>query len=232
MNNFRIIGCIAMAMTISAISSTGAASQNTPRQPYRVPSVAEMLTAFEREYERPTNFRENKDGGWVFTVLSETDRYGLRDRVDPVLDGLEKLAMSSRSPNVRLHAVSWLAASGETGGLGTGLKRMDIPARLARVYQANQAASLIVRGVLQRMAFQANVPESVNFLRDVAQVDRPEDRGSDEPAPYFAIEELSKMGEPGRNALRVLHAQGLVRNQGAKAHLEELAKRDFRRAGR
>lgn len=142
--------------------------------------------------------------------------------VDSILDGLERLALTSDNLSVRTSAAIWLGTPGETDPPMPG-----IVVRLERVYRSSEDFA-VRRALLTPAMWQRDTAAAVSFLELVARDDRPEDRVSDEPPPLIAVQHLADLGPRGRVVLERLNQEGSVKNRRARVQLDWLAKRDYR----
>lgn len=135
--------------------------------------------------------------------ITYPDRYP-RARVDSVINGLETLALTAESQDVRTQAAAAL-------GLGASAQRglAGMFDRELRVYR--NSTSGLVRGViLHFMSDQTERERAILFLRSIA-TQGPEHQDFD-GAPLIAATKLSEMGAEGRGVLADLHEKQLLRD--------------------
>lgn len=220
----RYVHAVAASCLLAVGCVGGARAQVHPAQ---VPPIEEILESFARyNAARGTPEQNQMNSGPLLGILSDPAQYG-GHLVEPVLEGLERLALKHPSVFTRQAAAAWLSSAGDMTPMGTGLRRLDVVARMQRVY-AQSTESVIRDAIIDRLAMQANVPEAVRLLSEIASTNREEDRRSEFPEPYLAINGLAKMGSAGHEALRDLLSQGRVRNPRARDYLQYLAERNFR----
>ncbi|MGD8869236.1 MAG: hypothetical protein PVI01_16565 [Gemmatimonadales bacterium] len=158
--------------------------------------------------------------------------------VNAVLDSLERVALTSNDHDQRVTAVLGVSAPGRFW-LYTQPGAEEPPAeirypgivdRLARIYRQSDDYWLQL-AIIDLMALQAERARAVDFLEQVARESHPEDAGTEWPLPLEAVIRLAEMGAEGRAAVERLHAQNAVRNPSARAHVEGLIRRGFKKPG-
>ncbi len=178
------------------------------------------LQCFDQMQRLDQRICSSLKGEVVMAVVLEWRRYR-PVVVDSILDGLERLALTSDNQRVRIAAAIWLGTPGEMDP-----PRPGIVDRLSRVYRTCDDQA--VRRALVGPAFsQRDTAAALQFLEMVARDDRPEDRGSDEPPARGAVQYLARLGPRGRAVLERLQREGGVKNPVARANLNYLAKGDF-----
>lgn len=170
---------------------------------------------------------------------AQQDRFLPPSIVNAQLDSLEKVALTSLNPDERRAAVTRLSAPGWTRS-DRELSEVRYPgvvARLARVYR--QSNDYWTRySIIRLLMPQVERADAVAFLEGIAQEPGPP------PAPpgvalvddkwslqELAVGALTHMGDQGEASLRRLHAGGTVREVTARATLDRLARRGFKRIG-
>jgi hypothetical protein len=168
--------------------------------------------------------------------------------VNTRLDSLEQVAVTSGAGDRRWQAAlgisgfgrRWMLTQRDVTAPPAEVRYPGIVARLARIY--GQSDDYTLRDlIIGEMIQQGERAEAVAFLAEVAQA--PPDpapavqpgvgRVWDDrfPLQFDAIGTLTYMGLEGRAVLERLHAQGTVREQMARAYLDQLARHGFRRQG-
>jgi len=168
---------------------------------------------------------------------------GSVQRVNARLDSLERVALANRSFEQRLSATVGIASPGGLWFVAhpgsetppPEIRYSGIVERLVRIYRRSEYS--VRNAIISLMIHQAERAKAVAFLAEVAQEPAPPPVAGvaivDDtwPLPYNAIMRLTHMGPEGRATLQRLQAQGTVREPMARAELEELARRGFRKAG-
>jgi len=127
-----------------------------------------------------------------------------RARVDSVIDGLERLALSADPQFVGSSAAAALTIAGAAESALPG-----IFGRVLSVYR--RSSSAVVRGmILQCMYYENDRGRAIAFLKSVAAQD-PANRDFD-GAPFMAAMALREMAEDGRVALTDLRDKNLLRD--------------------
>ena len=177
----------------------------------------ELISALVREKQTPGGYDPASHD--ITVVLTHRSDYPA-PYVEAILRGLEQLALTGDSPDLRRSVVLWLAIPGS--------RRSTHPvpgtvARLARLYRRDPA----VRGVVvSAMADLAERQEALAFLERIA-VQAPEDADFPESAGR-ALATLVAMGDEGRAVLKRLHDTRAVRDLQARYELSVLASRGYR----
>ena len=160
------------------------------------------------------------------------DRLPPAAALNPMLDSLEEVALTSDNLDRRLTAVLALSGPGRWWRL-TGaeeppseIRYPGIVERLVRVYRENPQNFGIRYAIVGLMSQQAERRVAAVFLEEVAATERTDD--SQTVLQNEALSGLLYLGPPGRAALQRLYAKGTVRDPIAKATLEEFAARGFR----
>jgi hypothetical protein len=162
-----------------------------------------------------------------------------QERVNAVLDSLERVALTSNDPDQRVSAVVgvsqpgrfWLYTQPGPEEPPAEIRYPGIVDRLARIYRQSDDYR-VKSAIIDMMALQAERAQAVGFLEQVARESQPEDAGRDWPIPLQAVIKLAGyMGAEGRAAVERLHAQNAVRNPSARAHVEGLIRRGFKKPG-
>ena len=184
--------------------------------------VDSILSVFERDVRaRAIN---NRGSRRVFAILYAPEGYAARR--DSLLDGLERLALTSDSEHVRHSATSNFAVAGTTE---VPFPKEGIVPRLMRIYQSKNAP-LVQLSIRNYLPVQADRPAAAALLRSIAAGpdpfagQRPDPIGDDR---VEALHRLSEMGEEGRAVLQAMHRNGEARSPWARTVLEQMARRGF-----
>lgn len=186
------------------------------------PPVQVMIADFEQAMVNPS--RLPSGCCWVVRLILHRSDYS-PELLTRVLDELESVALTSSNANVRLYAIGMIATAGEDIDDRTP-GRLDAVERLVRIYQDERTPVNLKRAALTRIFHQANRDAAIQFLVHVASSGLPGD-DTDWPVSYLAIDMLSRRGERGREALRLLHEQGTVTSARGRGYLQYLAERGF-----
>jgi hypothetical protein len=177
-------------------------------------------------------------------ALGQQDPFLPPSVVNTQLDSLEKVALTSGSPDARRAAVTrisapgWIRSDQPEGPVSPEVRYPGIVARLVRIYQ--QSDDYWMRySIIRLLIPQVERAHAIAFLEQVAQ-----EPGTEPAAPpdvaliedkwslqALAIGALTRIGPEGEASLRRLHAAGTVRERTARTQLERLAARGFRKAG-
>lgn len=137
------------------------------------------------------------------SIVREPEKYP-RARVDSVIEGLERLALRSKSGMVRSEAAATLTMAGAANSPIPGVFE-----RTLGVY--HRSSDNLARGmIISFMYHQRDRARAISFLKSVAAQDSAH---ADYPeAPFRAAQTLSEMGPDGRSALAKLHRTGALRD--------------------
>lgn len=158
----------------------------------------------------------------VGSVLTHADRLPVA-MIDSVLDGLQRLALTSPRREVRTDAVGLLAFAGQHWPKPRSPRAGN---RLAAIYRGTSDTGLQALLVGMSLPHLAEPGPALPILRDVAM--QAESRQDFPEASVWAVESLARMGDPGRAVLRDLHRRGAVRSAAARSRLDALARTGFR----
>lgn len=186
-----------------------------------VPSVPILLARMERVAPEDPRRAEML----MSTVLAESEHLPSAV-VDSIFDGLQHLAATSRSAEVRSTSVRLLTIAGARDE-ATGSR---VARRLVSLY--HQTSDTNIRQTLVAYSFPAlaEATPALGLMREIATQNRARE---DFPnAPEWAISGLSLMDEGGRAVLRNLYERGLVTEPKARANLTALARNGFRQPKR
>ncbi len=188
------------------------ASQQDPRATTEWPSVERILCLFEEAYR--DNVRPQTAG--LTQIMVFPDSF-LPERVDSLLDGLERFAISSEHQRVQMMAFVTLSG----GGMATSRRPLPgIAARLVRIHE-NASTPHIRDEAVTRLGLQAEREVAVAALQRIAVRDSAQQRSRE--GALRALSALSRLGPEGEAALRMLHARRLVREPTARHYMRELA---------
>ena len=183
-------------------------------------SVAQILERFARDKSAPP-YRSAQERTMRAMLWQHHGDFS-EAQIDSLLSGLEELALTGGDGTLRRSAVFFLANAGSPEARSP---RDDVVHRLERIYEQTSHDE-VRESVLTDMPRLAARGEAIRFLRRIA-VQPPEEQALS-GAPGYAIAMLAVAGEEGRDALRTLHRQDLVRDRDAKRVLEGYAERGFR----
>lgn len=188
------------------------ASQQDPRATTEWPSVERILHQFEEAYR--DNVRPQTAG--LTQIMVFPDSF-LPARVDSLLDGLERFAISSEHRRVQIMAFVRLSG----GGMATSRRPLPgIAARLVRIHE-NASTPHIRDEAVTRLGLQAEREVAVAALQRIAVGDSAQQRSPQ--AAFRAVWALTGIGPEGEAVLRRLHARGLVREPTARHSMREIA---------
>jgi hypothetical protein len=172
-------------------------------------------------------------------AFGQQERFLPPSVVNAQLDSLERVALTSSSPDERRAAITRISAPGwmrsdQVEGR-PAVRYPGIVARLARIYR--QSDDYWTRySIIRLLIPQVERADAVAFLEEVAQ-----EPGAEPATPpdvaliedkwslqALAIGALTRVGPDGEASLRRLHGAGTVRERTARAELEHLASRGFR----
>jgi hypothetical protein len=153
-------------------------------------------------------------------VLHHSEKYPQLS-IEELLGGLEQLALSDPSPDVRSAAAMVLAAPGNREFPRT----VPVFERMARAYRLS-SDNTVKAMIAMNMARIAERQEALAFLEQLATT--PTDKLPYNYAAGEAVHYLSGMGQEGSDVLRSLDAAGAVRDAEAKRALAYLAGRSYR----
>jgi hypothetical protein len=151
-------------------------------------------------------------------------------RQDSLLDGLERLALTSDNDTMRREATSLIAFAGQVGRPSPPVP--GVFPRLLRIYRSNTA--WLVRALIRdQMPEQAERRAAAAFLRSIAA--EPDTGSGTGPHGYFAIGDprteavarLAEMGEEGRSVLQAMHRNREARSPQVRIMLDDMARRGF-----
>jgi hypothetical protein len=188
-----------------------AASQPHP-SPTEWPPVERLLRLFEEAYR--DNVRPQTAG--VTRIMVFPDSFAPA-RVDSLLGGLERFAISSEHRAVQSMALITLSR----GGMDN--RRLAIPgiaARLVRIHE-NSSTPRIRDEAVTMLGEQVEREIAVEALLRIAVRDSSQQRSPE--GALRAVWSLTRLGPQGEAALRMLHARRLVREPTARHSMREIA---------
>lgn len=188
--------------------------------------VDSVLRWFEADVR--THVVQSSGSRLVYDILDLSHPYLARQ--DSLLDGLERLALTSTDRNVRQIAAARIAIAGEIGR--TAPPRSGVLSRLVRVYRGN-SAWLVRSTIMDRIPFLAERRAGAAFLRSIAA--EPDTSSGIGPHGYFAMGDprtealarLAEMGEEGRAVLQAMHRNRDAHSPQVRLRLENMARRGF-----
>jgi hypothetical protein len=156
---------------------------------------------------------------------------GSTARKDSLLDGLERLALSSDDGFVRSAAAGRIAFAGEGGTNWHPLR--GVMARLVRIYHTTAHPDVRLT-ILDALPLQSDRGPALAFLRSVASAPDPTNNAGG-PQEYFsfgdprtrALTKLTEMGEDGRMALQAMYRGHEVGSVQGRIWMEEHARSGF-----
>jgi hypothetical protein len=218
----RLILVLCMMVGAAPLSGQSVISKRARSTP-----LDSVLLHFERDVRARVINSPGSD--LVFTIISLPAAFA--PRRDSLLDGLERMALSSDNEHVRHVAAARIAFAGRVDETASPLP--GIMARLTRIYHAH-ADPLVRISVRNSMPEQADRRAAAAFLRTVAAEADPTNDGSG-PHGLFsvgdprteALSRLAEMGAEGRAVLQAMHRSGEARSPQARATLARMAQRGF-----
>lgn len=185
-----------------------------------LPDVATILREFECEVQDPDGDCHGRM--WIAWIRHHQHKVQ-PETMNLLLDGLERLALTTDIQVVRQAAMSQLATFGSELSFVPDPMSGILP-RLLRIYR--QTDDLLTRSsILGHLAASADRAEAVDFLALVAQQDSANEEfdGSAERA----VRSLGQAGPVGAAALRDLDMRELVKDEDARALLHAYAKSGY-----
>ncbi len=191
----------------------------------RLPAVTTILEDFECEMAIPPRDRwqaECKGHHWVGWIRQHLDQVP-SETVSSLLDGLERLALTTDVQVVRQSAVAELAAFGTQASYIPDPMPGILP-RLLRIYRSTD--DMFTRSsILVDLRWMVERAEAVAFLTEVAQQDSTNE--DFEGAAESAVRSLGLAGPLGASALRSLDEQGLVKDRDASGLLRAYSRHGY-----
>ena len=177
---------------------------------------SELLVAFERS----NGSLAGADGDIIHVLMHPRDYPASNLAI--LLDGLESLALTASSSQLRAASIMALSIPGSSH---RPLPIQSTMVRLERVYQ--HTTDPLVRGVIIAvMPDRIEKQEALAFLEHVA-VKAPEDADFSGAASR-AVATLEAMGADGQKVLRRIHEENLARDPEVRRDLKVLSKRGYR----
>ena len=196
---------------------TATAGQAQARRQVKQPP-AELVAAFDYDNAAPRHILSQASVDLMSVLIGQAD-YPSGD-VATVLDGLEQVALSGASLNVRAEAALTLSVAGSRDA------RQPQPttlARLERIY-ARSDDPQVRAAVVSGLARAAEHRRTLVFLEKVAAKDPADYPG----ASLDALASIASHDEPGRAVLKRLHTTGAVHDGHAQQWLDIVASRGYR----
>lgn len=176
------------------------------------PSVERILHLLEEGYTE--NVRPQTAG--LTQIMVFPDSFAPA-RVDSLLDGLERFAISSEHRRVQGVALFRLSQ----GGMESSARTIPgIAARLVRIHE-NSSTPHIRDEAVTMLGEQVERDVAVAALLRIAVRDSAQQRSPE--GALRAVWSLTRLGPEGEAALRMLHARGLVREPRARHSMREIA---------
>lgn len=196
---------IAISVTVlcGIFAPTTSDSQVDERMQPSVQSARQTLLVFERG--------ARTGSASLALMMRHPEKYP-QPRLDSIIEGLESLALKSKSSEVRIAAANSLSAAGTVSNPNT-----TIIARQIKVFTLSQD-ELARRIILGRMSMQTDRVSAISFLKAIASKEAAHQ--DYEGASLEAVSTLSYMGSIGRTALSDLRARRLVKESSAKGFIE------------
>jgi hypothetical protein len=220
----RIGGLLALLVVVVARVPLGAQVVRT--DPARIWAADSVIARFESDIRMHVVNSQGLDA--VAGILMLPGVFAARQ--DSLLNGLERLAVTSNDSNVRRRAAYWIAFAGTGGRAVSPVK--GVCSRLARIYRARDDAGVRL-AIRNGMPLQAERRAAAAFLRSLAV--EPDSSGGNGVEGYFSIGDprtealarLAEMGEEGRAVLQAMHRSGEARSPQARMILDDMARRGF-----
>jgi hypothetical protein len=207
----------ALAVT-SAAPARAQVPQPNPAYTVRVDSV---LSRLKHDIWAGAN---NIGMSWVIRNLRNPVP---KPRVDSLLNGLERLALTDGDERVRQAASSLFLMAGEQD---TPHPVLGLVPRIGRIYRANPAGGIVRFTIRHHMPLQADRRAAATLLRSIAAElgSNPGPDVDDMGNPRIeALAGLRQMGAEGRAALQAMHRSGEARAPRVRTILREMAQAGF-----
>jgi hypothetical protein len=213
--SFRLSALCVLAPIAAAVAAAPARAQ-APAAPRELPSAERMLQVFEEDAQAA---RTGGTEGIAAVQWAVTHpKLVAPAKLDSVLVGLERTALTSATRLARIRAAMQLGRMEDSAGIE----------RLLRIYRASSAHPE-VRSMLLSVIEKPRLPRQLDaylaLLRGI--VVAPAGAEDFEDAPFEAMRRLYGLEAPGIAALRDLHTRGLARNPEVRALLASWARQNF-----
>ena len=150
-------------------------------------------------------------------------------RRDSLLNGMERLALTGRTRDIRHVAALNLAVAGTSD---MPIPEPGVVARLLRTYR-NQTDPAVRLTIRNQPPLQVERQAAAAFLRSNAV--EPDTSAEMGPHGYFshgdprteAVARLAEMGEEGRSVLQAMHRNREARSPQVRGMLDDMARRGF-----
>jgi hypothetical protein len=205
----------ALLASVSALLSASVEAQDR-RQVTSTPH--QLIAAFVRDYEGDGPLPSTAGMDLSAILLDRADYPG--GSLNSVIEGLQEVALSQRSPRLRAVAIMYLASSGSRDALHP---RPGTVARLERIYRQSNNA-LVRASVVTGLARSAEHHEALAFLEDVAARESQDFPG----APQAALTAIASHADEGTGLLRRLHQAKAVHDPQARLWLDQVATTGYR----
>jgi hypothetical protein len=227
MHAFRLASTVRWVLLALLVSAAPLPAQTPFSERARSWAVDSVLSHFERDVRARVINSLGSD--LVFTIISLPAAFA--PRRDSLLDGLERMALTSDNEHVRHVAAARIAFAGRVDETASPLP--GIMARLTRIYHAH-ADPLVRISIRNSMPGQAERRAAAALLRVIASEADPTNDGRG-PHGLFsvgdprteALSRLAEMGAEGRAVLQAMHQSGEARGPQARAILARMAHRGF-----
>jgi len=186
------------ALLLFPLGSAAAQANREPRQTLR---VREMLSLSEA----------GGTSSGAAAILQQRKKYPPA-KIDSLVGGLERLAITAATPIARMSAAGALANAGAGEDPLPGA--FD---RIVAVYRRS-GEDLVRRIILSNMSIQHDKERAIAFLKVVAG--EPPDSQDFTSASLSAVSKLGSMGDPGLAALAQLRESGALRDGKARGYVE------------
>jgi hypothetical protein len=205
--------CLLCLIATFAASAVQAQARRQVKQP-----PGELIAAFVQDNSAPAAKLSRGSVDLMSVLLGQAEYPS--SSLATVLDGLEQVALSEASSDVRAEATLTLSMAGSRDA------RTPDPAMVARLERlyARSADAQVKAAVVSGLALAAEDRRTLVFLEKVATSDPPGYPG----APLAALAAMASHGDPGSAVLKRLHTTGAVHNSDARQWLDLVASRGYR----
>jgi hypothetical protein len=206
-----------------AVTSTGFAhAQVSQPNPAYTVSVDSVLSRFEHHIRAGGG--NNIGLSWVIQNLRNPVP---KPRVDSLLNGLERFALTNGHERVRNLASQLFLMAGERD---SPRPVHGLVPRIERIYRANPPGGVVRFTIRHQMPQQADRRAAAALLRSIA-VEPGSDPGPDPDdmgnPRIEALAGLRRMGAEGRAVLQAMHRSGEARDPRVKTILQDMARAGF-----
>jgi hypothetical protein len=205
--------CLLSLIATLAASAVQAQARRQVQQP-----PGELIAAFVHDNSGPAPKSSVASVNLMSVLLGQAEYPS--SSLATVLEGLERVALTESSSNLRADAALTLSAAGSRDA------RQPNPgtlARLQRIY-AKSDDPQVKAAVVSGLARAAEHPRTLAFLEKVATGDPPDYPG----ASLAALSSIASHGDAGSPVLKRLHTSGAVQDADARGWLDLVASRGYR----